>query len=351
MLVGTRLPTSLHLLNCVSPHTTHPHTRTHAQKIKRKQDTEEEVLHRLKVATQYYDVWEPPPHNKLRLRFMERVLVPRLPMDRMRNTLNVRGDYATVAKCRNQRELAEAVADVIIVEQRCLSVEQRADVADLENKVHELHVLGKPAKAKLVSNRVTKMWAPLLRKLEVFRELRRQRTQSLRDEENSLIEDRFATWREQRERMLDGDGAVLETTPRGKHKIMHLAPVTHRGPALRTPRGTDFVLNVVAGHHHAALIDRHGGLFTWGGNGSGRLGLGHRGARGTPTCVEDLEETAIRMVALGHNHSAAIAAGSNELYVWGAASEGQLGIPVEGKVWTELVSRKGFKVRQRALLC
>ena len=63
--------------------------------------------------------------------------------------------------------------------------------------------------------------------------------------------------------------------------------------------------------------------YTWGSNGSGRLGLGHRGGCGTPTCVESLQSIAIRQVAMGRNHSAAIAAVSDGLYMWGCAAGGE----------------------------
>jgi hypothetical protein len=81
---------------------------------------------------------------------------------------------------------------------------------------------------------------------------------------------------------------------------------------------------VTGGMHHAAVLDRFGNLYMWGSNGAGRLGLGHRGAAATPTCVEALETIAIRHVSLGMNHSAAIAAGSDDLYMWGCAAEGMV---------------------------
>jgi hypothetical protein len=80
---------------------------------------------------------------------------------------------------------------------------------------------------------------------------------------------------------------------------------------------------VYAGHHHAALLDRLGNLFMWGSNGSGRLGLGHRGGCGTPTAVDALSTIAIRQVSMGRSHSAAVSAGSDLLYVWGCAAEGK----------------------------
>ncbi len=65
----------------------------------------DEIADRIKATTQYFDVWEPPPHHKLRIKFLQRVLVPRLPFEKMRNALLVRGDVQ-VDKCRNKVRLA-----------------------------------------------------------------------------------------------------------------------------------------------------------------------------------------------------------------------------------------------------
>lgn len=81
---------------------------------------------------------------------MQRVLIPRLPADRMRHTLNCRGDYATVAKCRNKVDLSEAVADVILVEQRHLTMEQRADLHRLEDQAFQAAQEGRPGKSQMV---------------------------------------------------------------------------------------------------------------------------------------------------------------------------------------------------------
>ena len=53
------------------------------------------------------------------------------------------------------------------------------------------------------------------------------------------LEGRYIMWKAKRERYMTGMGGELETTPRGKHKILHLAAITHRGPPQRTPRGLD----------------------------------------------------------------------------------------------------------------
>lgn len=72
------------------------------QKMTKAAASADEVCDRIKLTAQYYEIWEPPPHSKLRLKFYQRVLIPRLPADRMRHSLTVRGDLITVAKCRNK---------------------------------------------------------------------------------------------------------------------------------------------------------------------------------------------------------------------------------------------------------
>jgi hypothetical protein len=120
------------------------------QKLAKQAATADEVCDRIKLTTQYFEVWEPPPHNKVRLKFMQRVLIPRLPADKMRNALTVRGDYATAAKCRNKVDLCEALADVIMVEQRHLPMEARANLHRMEDEAFQARRDGKVGKADMV---------------------------------------------------------------------------------------------------------------------------------------------------------------------------------------------------------
>jgi hypothetical protein len=46
-------------------------------------------------------------------------------------------------------------------------------------------------------------------------------------------------WKAKRERYLSGAGGDPELTPRGKHKVLHLGAITHRGPPHVTPRGLE----------------------------------------------------------------------------------------------------------------
>ncbi len=67
----------------------------------------------LNVAASTPDPWFPPTlcnpcRAQVRIKFMQRVLVPRLPAEKMKNALKVRGDLF-VEKCRNKvgRALSE----------------------------------------------------------------------------------------------------------------------------------------------------------------------------------------------------------------------------------------------------
>ena len=77
------------------------------QKLAKLAEEADEVADRIKATAQYFDTWEPPPHHRVRMKFMQRVLVPRLPADRMSNALLVRGDDR-VDKCRNKASLMGA---------------------------------------------------------------------------------------------------------------------------------------------------------------------------------------------------------------------------------------------------
>jgi hypothetical protein len=57
-----------------------------------------------------------------------------------------------------QVELCEAVADVIIVELRNLTAEERASIHELENKVYGLETTGKLSAARKVSSAVGGTW-------------------------------------------------------------------------------------------------------------------------------------------------------------------------------------------------
>ena len=80
---------------------------------------------------------------------------------------------------------------------------------------------------------------------------------------------------------------------------------------------------VAVGGDHACAIDDIGGVWCWGENGSGQLGLGDTQDRSTPVAVTGLSVAAAQL-SLGDQHSCARSA-TGAMACWGENGAGQLG--------------------------
>jgi alpha-tubulin suppressor-like RCC1 family protein len=80
---------------------------------------------------------------------------------------------------------------------------------------------------------------------------------------------------------------------------------------------------VVAGGNHALALLSDGGVYAWGRNANGQLGLNDQTSRSTPARVS-LPRAAVA-IAAGRDFSLAVL-DNGELYAWGLNSNGQLGI-------------------------
>ena len=76
------------------------------------------------------------------------------------------------------------------------------------------------------------------------------------------------------------------------------------------------------GEFHTIALCTEGSLWTWGSNGSGRLGDGTTTPRNTPTRLET--ETAWVLVSGGWAHTVAVGS-DGTLWTWGHNFSGQLG--------------------------
>lgn len=82
-------------------------------------------------------------------------------------------------------------------------------------------------------------------------------------------------------------------------------------------------LDVDAGNVHFCAIDTDGGLFCWGNNENGRLGVGATGSRFEPTEVDGGGTWSA--VSAGETHTCAIRS-DGALFCWGNAEYGKLGV-------------------------
>ncbi|KAJ7556571.1 hypothetical protein O6H91_05G088700 [Diphasiastrum complanatum] len=79
------------------------------------------------------------------------------------------------------------------------------------------------------------------------------------------------------------------------------------------------VHNIACGSRHAALVTKHGEVFSWGEESGGRLGHGVDVDVSHPCLVESLATTNTEFVACGEYHTCAVTL-SGELYSWGDAT-------------------------------
>jgi len=80
--------------------------------------------------------------------------------------------------------------------------------------------------------------------------------------------------------------------------------------------------SVAAGTNHACAIDEAGGLFCWGTNAAGQLGVGDTTPRREPTAVTT--STTVVQVAAGDVHTCAVL-GDGSLACWGSDDDGRAG--------------------------
>ncbi|KAI0507018.1 hypothetical protein KFK09_013136 [Dendrobium nobile] len=79
------------------------------------------------------------------------------------------------------------------------------------------------------------------------------------------------------------------------------------------------VHSISCGSHHAAIVTKHGELFSWGEESGGRLGHGVDADASYPKLIDSLNGVNIELVACGKFHSCAVTF-SGDLYTWGDIS-------------------------------
>ena len=89
------------------------------------------------------------------------------------------------------------------------------------------------------------------------------------------------------------------------------------------------VASVACGGKHSAAVTDDGKVYTWGSGFCGQLGHGNAESKAAPTLVEALASVSMKMVSCGETHNVALAADGG-VYVWGLDVEGQLGLGASG---------------------
>jgi alpha-tubulin suppressor-like RCC1 family protein len=107
--------------------------------------------------------------------------------------------------------------------------------------------------------------------------------------------------------------------------------ITSRGPPRPLRTTSSKCKEIEAGANHIGILNNEGVLFMWGSNSIGRLGgtsdlnAAKRGQQRTLIAVDLPNEKKISTFSCGYSHTVA-ACDDGELYVWGSASVGKLGL-------------------------
>jgi len=281
----------------------------------------------LKVVLTYFDAWSAPPPDMTPKRYYEEVCLPRVDYNHMKMALECRGkDVGDGTKAT----LARMLYRDVLLEKRVLGERAHRRVHELEDEIRDLEKRRKSSLAKKLKLDVQKVWAPL-REIQAEEDAAAAALQA-----SSLVEgvaQRERAYQKWRDRVVSARrNMVPEFTPRGNSLALQPGGITARGAkASKQPSGFAAIRDVAAGAQHLAAVHQSGAMYTWGSGASGRLGLDvtqngdPRADAAKPTLVQALESIPVVALACGHAHSACIT-GARDLYVWGSAASGQLGV-------------------------
>lgn len=85
------------------------------------------------------------------------------------------------------------------------------------------------------------------------------------------------------------------------------------------------VVDIQFGQHHVLALTEHGGVYSWGRNEQGQLGVGDTKDHSEPQFVADLEDFRVHQIATLRNSSFALTT-TGDVYAWGNNKDGELGL-------------------------
>lgn len=107
----------------------------------------------------------------------------------------------------------------------------------------------------------------------------------------------------------------------------------------------EYFTDISAGTNFCLGLTNFGNVYSWGNNGSGRLGLGDKNNRNIPTKIVGI--TGIKNISAGDSSSLAVK-NDGTVYGWGYGSDGQLGFFVTGSTLNpkEITTLNGKNIKQ-----
>jgi len=284
----------------------------------------EAELLKLMTVIRYHEKWESLEGSDNLLLMVKQSLVPKLVYEELQMTLQIRGKQS---QGMTKYEMIDIIYGDLEFERGEFGERFQQKIREYEIEILNLKKRDKSSKmAKRLLQEINKAWEPLNElQLEARR---RESSEKLQKEleESQKLEDRYLQWRQ-------NDRVCESFADSGKVGEFQINGITERGATIESSRDHAKCKGIFAGANHAALIHRNGSVYMWGIGNSGRLGFSGTDVGlksnnvdvSTPTLVKALLGYSVLVVSCGHSHTAAICS-TGDLFVWGNASAGKLGL-------------------------
>ena len=283
------------------------------------EETELEIFTKV---IKYFGMWQSIDNHQDPLSFLQQAVLPKLNFEELQLSLQVRGK---VNSGLTKLQMVHILYNDLKLEIKVMGENFQRSIRENEIDILDLIRRERNRIAKTLLVEVYDAWQPVrLVQLQEDSKIMKELLQ-IEHLKRKELDDLFEAWCLAIKQKPEGDSLINKTsleTPR-------VYGFTAKGPNFCSG---GVGKTIFAGSHHAGLIHFSGNLYTWGVGTSGRLGRGTSGDVSTsildtsrPTLVRALDGYAISMGSCGQCHTGVVSS-RGELFVWGSASEGKLGL-------------------------
>lgn len=279
-------------------------------------------FHKMKVCSEYYEAYEPPPPDA-RNDFMKNVVLPKLEHKDVKLSCEVR---LKKTKDKNKDQLLLELYDDLQFESKQLGPRTQKKIRALEKQIIEFTDAHKKNRADRLKKQIADdFWKELLEQQSRTKGASEKKKHAKVEAEYHRNEQRYTVWLD---RVNEAAVNMDEYSPRtGKSKIQ-VGGATERGPGPKIVTGGGQLVDISVGAQHVCAVSRYLALYSWGDNNFGRLG--HKNDQPRAVSENPMEVSVLRgqktvSVSCGYSHSACIMQ-DGSLRVWGGGSAGKLGI-------------------------
>lgn len=296
----------------------------------------DELARHIQTVLQYYNSWSLSEGSVDYLDHAKTCLRSNVEIQRIAFSLHLRGKST---EGMTKIDMVKTLHDAFMLEFKFLGESAHLELRELEQEMIKLRQQQKLKLVKRRQNRFTEIWRSI-------REEQRLETQYTSHQKKGEIKNQSVS--------VKRCERSHESNQKGyTKKDIFISGITPRGPQPTTMKSSLQWKMIDAGANQVGVIDDKNRLFMWGTNTSGQLGRSVHSEKGNDQekTQHDFEPKVIDLPGVnqfscGHSHTAAVNE-NNDLFVWGSASCGKLGLGNETAL-TECYSSTPLRLKSLA---